>query len=200
LWKVVEKSLQVPHLPYLTSLNIAKLHSLLPTLSTCIPFHYLPLPSFFASSKHLFVSSVTVFVVSTLAPHYSCFFHLQLYLPQRFCQWSSQCLNSFRCQQCSTRLPSPILLLSSPRNPQAFVSTFDPSALSLPFSFEVLQYVCNMPPAMTRKMGSYAVQDTMVSHFATLTEYASTESTTISHFKTPKKLRVFEQQYDICRE
>ncbi|EPQ61263.1 CoA-dependent acyltransferase [Gloeophyllum trabeum ATCC 11539] len=44
MWKAMEKSLQIPHFGYSTTLDITNLHHILPLLNTCIPPHYLPDP------------------------------------------------------------------------------------------------------------------------------------------------------------
>ncbi|EIW86008.1 CoA-dependent acyltransferase [Coniophora puteana RWD-64-598 SS2] len=42
MWKAMEKSLQIPHFGYSTSLDLTRLHALLPLLNTHIPTHFLP--------------------------------------------------------------------------------------------------------------------------------------------------------------
>ncbi|KZT24409.1 CoA-dependent acyltransferase [Neolentinus lepideus HHB14362 ss-1] len=44
MWKAMEKSLEIPHFGYSTTLDITDLHSLLPRLNACIPPHYLSAP------------------------------------------------------------------------------------------------------------------------------------------------------------
>ncbi|KAK7461507.1 hypothetical protein VKT23_008680 [Stygiomarasmius scandens] len=61
MWKAMEKSLQVPHFSYSTSLDITELHGLLPTLNAYIPSHYLSSTSSSAPSKPLLVSPTAVF-------------------------------------------------------------------------------------------------------------------------------------------
>ncbi|EIN13450.1 CoA-dependent acyltransferase [Punctularia strigosozonata HHB-11173 SS5] len=45
MWKAMEKSLYIPHFGYSTTLDITRLHSLLPLLNASIPEYYLPLSS-----------------------------------------------------------------------------------------------------------------------------------------------------------
>ncbi|KAJ3726012.1 CoA-dependent acyltransferase [Lentinula raphanica] len=42
MWKAMEKSLQIPHFGYSTTLDLTPLHGLLPRLNAHIPSHYLP--------------------------------------------------------------------------------------------------------------------------------------------------------------
>ncbi|KAI0285516.1 2-oxoacid dehydrogenases acyltransferase-domain-containing protein [Russula brevipes] len=42
MWKAMEKSLEIPHFGYSTSLDLTALHNILPILSANIPPHYLP--------------------------------------------------------------------------------------------------------------------------------------------------------------
>jgi 2-oxoisovalerate dehydrogenase E2 component (dihydrolipoyl transacylase) len=42
MWKAMEKSLAIPHFGYTTSLDLTRIHALLPHLNTAIPKHYLP--------------------------------------------------------------------------------------------------------------------------------------------------------------
>ncbi|KAF9069691.1 2-oxoacid dehydrogenases acyltransferase-domain-containing protein [Rhodocollybia butyracea] len=42
MWKAMEKSLQIPHFGYSTTLDLTALHGLLPTLNANIPPHFLP--------------------------------------------------------------------------------------------------------------------------------------------------------------
>ncbi|KAN0136333.1 2-oxoacid dehydrogenases acyltransferase (catalytic domain) domain containing protein [Lactarius tabidus] len=42
MWKAMEKSLQIPHFGYSTSLDLTALHNILPVLTANIPQHYLP--------------------------------------------------------------------------------------------------------------------------------------------------------------
>jgi 2-oxoisovalerate dehydrogenase E2 component (dihydrolipoyl transacylase) len=44
MWKAMEKSLAIPHFGYTTSLDLTRLHALLPLLNANIPSHYLPVP------------------------------------------------------------------------------------------------------------------------------------------------------------
>ncbi|KAG5640679.1 hypothetical protein DXG03_007543 [Asterophora parasitica] len=50
MWKAMEKSLEIPHFGYSTTLDITALHHLLPTLNAHIPAHFLPTPSKTSSS------------------------------------------------------------------------------------------------------------------------------------------------------
>ncbi|EEB89387.1 hypothetical protein MPER_12517 [Moniliophthora perniciosa FA553] len=45
MWKAMEKSLEIPHFGYSTTLDLTALDAILPTLNASIPLHCLPIPS-----------------------------------------------------------------------------------------------------------------------------------------------------------
>ncbi|KAH6880899.1 hypothetical protein BKA70DRAFT_1343156 [Coprinopsis sp. MPI-PUGE-AT-0042] len=61
MWKAMEKSLEIPHFGYSTSLDITELHNLLPALNASIPTHFLPQEQAERSARGMLVNPNALF-------------------------------------------------------------------------------------------------------------------------------------------
>ncbi|KAH9053708.1 CoA-dependent acyltransferase [Lactarius vividus] len=80
MWKAMEKSLEIPHFGYTTSLDLTALHNILPILNANIPQHYLP-PSQEQSAPPLVSASAFFPVPQVHAPPASGTYDKLTYLP-----------------------------------------------------------------------------------------------------------------------
>ncbi|KAI9436918.1 CoA-dependent acyltransferase [Lactarius indigo] len=80
MWKAMEKSLEIPHFGYSTSLDLTALHNILPILNANIPQHYLP-PSQEKSTPPLVSASSLVPVPQVHTPPASGTYDKLTYLP-----------------------------------------------------------------------------------------------------------------------
>ncbi|KAH9020738.1 CoA-dependent acyltransferase [Lactarius hengduanensis] len=80
MWKAMEKSLEIPHFGYTTSLDLTALHNILPILNANIPQHYLP-PSQEQSAPPLVSASSFFPVPQVHAPPTSGSYDKLTYLP-----------------------------------------------------------------------------------------------------------------------